>query len=164
MSSKEQKRDLQAEFDRRARGEGDPPPVRIDSFESPVEMPSREYLPIAPVPPPQVSPQTQRAQDSAANEFQQSFDKRRAELAKGPPVDNCPLKFTCSKRWEELTKTENPRTRHCDSCDKTVHLCNSRNEYERYLAEGACVALGKRISTTRLLGSLSNSKLKSFLE
>jgi len=82
-----------------------------------------------------------------------------------PPIGNCPLKFVCSKKWENLTKTDNPRTRHCDSCDRTVHLCNSRKEYQRHLAEGACVALGKRLSTTRLLGVPErNSKLKSFLE
>ena len=82
-----------------------------------------------------------------------------------PSVGNCPLKLVCSKKWEDLAKTENPRTRHCNSCDRTVHLCNSRKEYERLLALGACVALGKRLSTTTLLGLPGrSSKLKSFLE
>lgn len=57
-------------------------------------------------------------------------------------VQNCPrhFLFRCSKRWEDLTRSEDDRVRHCTECDKDVHLCKTSEEISKAAGHGYCIA------------------------
>ncbi len=53
----------------------------------------------------------------------------------------CSLSFICTKKWEELSKTEDAEIRYCDSCAKGVFAVKHLDEFELASALGRCVAL-----------------------
>jgi uncharacterized protein (TIGR02996 family) len=61
------------------------------------------------------------------------------------PIEACPAKYRgrCPKAWEKLTATDNVRTRHCQVCQKPVHLCATVGEayHHRLFSEPVVVNL-----------------------
>lgn len=60
-----------------------------------------------------------------------------------PALEACRLRFQfqCPARWDRLTPTDHLRARHCASCDRTVHYCNTIADARRHAAAGNCVAV-----------------------
>ncbi|HEX4606642.1 MAG TPA: TIGR02996 domain-containing protein [Urbifossiella sp.] len=64
-----------------------------------------------------------------------------------PALEACRLRFQspCPARWDRLSPTADPRARHCGSCDRVVHHCDTLNEARRYAAAGECVAVSSAL-------------------
>lgn len=60
-------------------------------------------------------------------------------------IRNCWFRFECSKKWHDLTETNNSKVRFCSKCEKTVHLCLTSNELKEAIEQNLCVAV--RISS-----------------
>lgn len=58
------------------------------------------------------------------------------------PIRNCPVQFRepCPKTWESLQPTGNPTVRHCEACQKPVHLCTTDAAIMEHARKGDCVA------------------------
>ncbi len=54
--------------------------------------------------------------------------------------ENVVWEFKCSKNWEDLTPTENPKVRACDACQENVYFCASADELNHNARKGFCVA------------------------
>ncbi len=52
----------------------------------------------------------------------------------------CEMKFICSKKWDDLTLTENPLVRNCADCGKPVHYVNDQTSFDNAAENGLCVA------------------------
>ena len=61
-----------------------------------------------------------------------------------PQIRNCnwKFKFQCPLRWEGLRTTDDPNVRTCESCLRSVYLCENEEEVAQRSAAGQCVALG----------------------
>jgi hypothetical protein len=56
--------------------------------------------------------------------------------------------FVCSRRWESLAPTDDPRVRACDSCQQRVYHCGSVSEAEARARDGECIAVpGELVAT-----------------
>ena len=49
------------------------------------------------------------------------------------------FKFECAESWENLTETENKNIRHCQRCDKNVHLVQNSKDFAANAEKGNCV-------------------------
>lgn len=49
--------------------------------------------------------------------------------------------YVCHHAWESLATTDDPRARHCATCDHLVHACSNTAEAAVIAASGGCVAL-----------------------
>jgi uncharacterized protein (TIGR02996 family) len=60
-----------------------------------------------------------------------------------PALEACRLRFAfeCPARWDRLTPTADVRVRHCGSCDRAVHYCDTIADARRHAAAGECVAV-----------------------
>ena len=60
-----------------------------------------------------------------------------------PKLELCRMsfRFECTKQWEKLTPTPEPGVRHCESCQRHVHYCDSLQEARYHATRGNCVAL-----------------------
>lgn len=84
---------------------------------------------------------------------------RRSELFNcGLPTDVEPgqrFAFECSRMWETLAPTDDPKVRHCADCQQSVHFEDSLAAVEYRALAGQCVAIpasladGKFQSLTR---------------
>lgn len=84
---------------------------------------------------------------------------RRSELFNcGLPTDVEPSQrfaFECSRMWETLSPTDDPKVRHCADCQQSVHFEDSLAAVEYRALAGQCVAIpasladGKFQSLTR---------------
>ena len=108
-------------------------------------------------------------------------DKRRAELAtqlrglartldrawlrivSRPAVENCgaedafKMAFECPKRWDQLQPTDNPRVRHCDACQQSVHYCDTIVEARAKAGRSECVAIA--LPVRRVPGDMQSRPL-----
>lgn len=64
------------------------------------------------------------------------------------PIEACqrdqesmPREFQCHRRWEELQATDNRTVRFCDSCQHSVHYCDTITEAREHADEGHCIAV-----------------------
>jgi hypothetical protein len=51
------------------------------------------------------------------------------------------LGYECSRRWRELEKTDDPRTRFCTACSTDVFKVETEEELAAHKAQGHCVAV-----------------------
>lgn len=56
-------------------------------------------------------------------------------------ITNCPFKFQCDKTWDGLNPTENRRVRHCNQCQKDVHLVTTERQLSKAISNDLCVAV-----------------------
>lgn len=63
-------------------------------------------------------------------------------------IRNCWFRFECSKRWVELTETNDPGTRFCSQCEKTVHWCDTAEELQDAIRHNLCVAIKVQEAST----------------
>ena len=56
---------------------------------------------------------------------------------------NCELEFECPKDWFELELTNKAGIKHCNQCQKDVHLCINQEELDEAIAQKYCVAFFK---------------------
>ena len=49
------------------------------------------------------------------------------------------FKFECKESWENLTETANKNIRHCQRCDKNVHLARNSEDFNANSEKGNCV-------------------------
>ncbi len=63
------------------------------------------------------------------------------------PIEHCDdeFAFKCPKKWENLKGTDNPRVRHCDTCEKKVYFCITLREARGRARHGLCVALSPAV-------------------
>ena len=50
------------------------------------------------------------------------------------------FEFVCPMQWQNLDHTGDPYTRHCDRCDRNVHLVANEQEFQNRAQTGDCVA------------------------
>ena len=67
-------------------------------------------------------------------------DRPRRE-ARATLIDDCEFAVKCPKRWQKLQRTEQPDVRHCNQCERSVHLCNTPGELAAAQKMGLCVAI-----------------------
>lgn len=53
----------------------------------------------------------------------------------------CAFSFQCPQTWDQLTPTNQPTVRHCQTCDRDVRLALTEADFRRYHEQGACVAV-----------------------
>lgn len=56
-------------------------------------------------------------------------------------IRNCEFRFRCPKTWDVLTHTDNPRVRHCKTCDRSVVYCRTPYELRDAIIKNECVAV-----------------------
>lgn len=49
------------------------------------------------------------------------------------------FKFECAESWENLTETEDENIRHCQRCDKNVHLVQNIEGFVSNADRGNCI-------------------------
>ncbi|EMB13868.1 hypothetical protein RE6C_05401 [Rhodopirellula europaea 6C] len=69
-------------------------------------------------------------------------------------VRNCSdeFRFKCPKMWIDLAATSDPMIRHCGTCDRKVHYCDSTMEFDKHRKRGDCVAFVDRDTSATTLG------------
>jgi hypothetical protein len=73
---------------------------------------------------------------------------------------NCPtqrdllLGFECPQVWENLPDTGDPSIRHCGACQRSVHLCQSAEEFFAAGLQGHCVAIPREMRAINLKAHL----------
>ncbi|MBO0696789.1 MAG: TIGR02996 domain-containing protein [Zavarzinella sp.] len=72
------------------------------------------------------------------------------------PIEACSslFAFRCPKRWEALHATDDPKVRHCDTCNKLVHFSSNIADARWHASRGECVALS--VIVQRAPGDLGN--------
>ena len=60
-------------------------------------------------------------------------------------IANCPIEFVfqCPQLWTGLLATADWRVRHCQVCERDVHLCTTVEELQTHAAAGHCVAVDR---------------------
>lgn len=60
-------------------------------------------------------------------------------------IANCPIEFVfqCPQLWTGLLATADWRVRHCQVCERDVHLCTTIDELQAHAAAGHCVAVDR---------------------
>jgi hypothetical protein len=53
----------------------------------------------------------------------------------------CLLSYACPQLWDRLAPTDNPDRRHCEQCDRDVHLVHDEEDFFQHAANGHCVAV-----------------------
>lgn len=53
----------------------------------------------------------------------------------------CLLSYACPQLWSRLDATATPDRRHCEQCDREVHLVHDEEDFKRHVAQGHCVAV-----------------------
>ena len=58
-------------------------------------------------------------------------------------VANCSYEFNfkCPKKWSSLSTTEDENVKFCDTCNKDVYKCNSKEELDSNISNGRCIAI-----------------------
>lgn len=51
------------------------------------------------------------------------------------------FEFVCSKKWNEMTPTDNRKVRFCGDCQKNVYFCDTTTEARALGQQGCCVGL-----------------------
>jgi hypothetical protein len=52
------------------------------------------------------------------------------------------FEFRCGVQWQAMRAIDAaPESRRCDACERTVHLCRTRAEFEQHARRGNCVAV-----------------------
>lgn len=67
------------------------------------------------------------------------------------PCESVSWKFKCPKKWEELSSTDDPRIRVCDSCSEQVYFCDDIEELSVRSREGVCVAFFQEDKKEKLI-------------
>jgi hypothetical protein len=57
-----------------------------------------------------------------------------------PEFINCELAFKCPKDWFDLELTNKAGIKHCNQCNKNVHLCTTQEELSLAVEENLCIA------------------------
>ena len=57
-------------------------------------------------------------------------------------IENCNWEFAiqCTRHWDGLDVTADPKVRSFSTCLKNVYRCESEDELRQCMAEGKCVA------------------------
>ena len=68
-------------------------------------------------------------------------------------IRNClpQFRFTCPKRWDELTPTGDAAIRHCDQCDRAVYFCTTDEETIAHARAGDCIAREMPVDVGRVV-------------
>lgn len=66
---------------------------------------------------------------------------RRPSIYDEDELQGCDFEFDCPKDWKKLKRTFDSKVRFCDSCQKNVHLCLTREDLERFSGERICVSV-----------------------
>jgi hypothetical protein len=70
-------------------------------------------------------------------------------------INNCEFSYQCPRAWERLAATDIEGERYCDSCQRTVHLCDDDSTLNRHVAAGHCVAVEDKSRGEMLVGEIS---------
>ena len=97
------------------------------------------------------------------------FAKHRQQLAAAldsewlavishPRLDRCSVEFEfeCPKRWSNLTPTDQPQERYCDTCRRSVYYCTTISAARAHAVAGHCVAVS--LALVRRPGDLTQSR------
>jgi uncharacterized protein (TIGR02996 family) len=76
-------------------------------------------------------------------ELRTSLDPDWVAIFDRPKIENCDeaFRFKCPKKWEQLTGTDYPAVRHCETCDKKVYYCATLRDAQNHAYQGDCVAV-----------------------
>ncbi|MBA4189565.1 MAG: hypothetical protein C0467_16390 [Planctomycetaceae bacterium] len=80
-------------------------------------------------------------------ELRPTLDPDWAIVFDRPSIENCDdeFAFKCPKKWEQLKGTDDPRVRHCNTCEKKVYYCLTDREARMRAERGLCVALASKV-------------------
>lgn len=69
-------------------------------------------------------------------------------------IRNCRFAFKCDAVWENLDPLKNPKVRFCNTCSKSVYLCEDDAELFDNVVKNRCVAIFR--SEKMLLGKIED--------
>jgi hypothetical protein len=80
---------------------------------------------------------------------------------------NCEMGFECPKDWFALEPTDKVGIKHCNQCQKEVHLCINQEELNQTVEQQLCVAFFKHPTLLTKLnlkswGNEKDSEIRSF--
>ncbi len=72
-----------------------------------------------------------------------ALDLNWLAIVSHPALEECRLRFEfeCPMKWESLTATEDAKIRHCGSCKRSVHYCDTIEEARERARRDECVAV-----------------------
>lgn len=79
---------------------------------------------------------------------------KKEEILEETTIRNCKFAFKCTKKWEELVKTENKSIRFCGDCERDVHFCRTDAELTKAIKFNECIAIIDPESGEQLLGDV----------
>jgi hypothetical protein len=62
----------------------------------------------------------------------------------------CLFSYACPQLWSRLDATATPNRRHCEECERDVHLVRNEEDFFQHVAQGHCVAVPVKVDTFSL--------------
>ena len=90
-----------------------------------------------------------------------NYQHKSCQLNPSTPIQigNCPMAFVCNKAWGDLTAQIDPTLKFCESCKKSVRLCETQAQFDECVSKGQCVAIAATdgsTAVTALIGLPAN--------
>jgi hypothetical protein len=59
------------------------------------------------------------------------------------PIENCRswFRFLCPRAWSQLERTGQLNVRHCPTCRRDVHYCETLEDVEEHRRAGHCLVV-----------------------
>jgi hypothetical protein len=96
------------------------------------------------------------------------IDQRQGRSGDNTTIVGCPMSYLCSKSWDDLALTADPRIRNCNVCSKPVTLCTDRHELLQAAPHGGCVGLmdgcGASPRVTLGLPAYASDRMRRYLD
>jgi uncharacterized protein (TIGR02996 family) len=72
-----------------------------------------------------------------------ALDPNWLAIVSHPALEECRLRFEfeCPMKWENLSPTDDPTVRNCESCKRKVHYCDTIEEARERAWRDECVAV-----------------------
>ncbi|MDX1524932.1 MAG: hypothetical protein R3273_01660 [Pseudidiomarina maritima] len=70
-------------------------------------------------------------------------------------IQNCIIKFKCTKTWESLAESGNANKRYCSECKQDVYACRTDSDIARHIKLSNCIAIFNQTQDKLFVGELS---------
>lgn len=82
-------------------------------------------------------------------ELAATFDPLWLSVVSDPEIEGCGrqggnwirFEFVCDKTWADMTATNDEKVRHCQTCNKSVHFCDTIADAREHSQEQHCIAV-----------------------
>ena len=97
-----------------------------------------------------LSKQIRQPVPARLQELSANLDTNWLAVVSDPAVDGCArnpargwfrFDYLCDKTWADLQSTKDQTVRHCETCCKNVHFCDTIADAREHSQEGRCIAI-----------------------